>query len=133
MVLPSMNRFLTMVAAAAVVLAVSSPAHASGSGSDGPVHIHVTGTKLHVSKVEATLDGHHAGAKAQVSLWQNRDGLYRPVREVTRWKSSTAREVGGFRYERAAWTLNKSFPNKSKLCVSFTGQDGRLACVTIHR
>lgn len=122
-----------MVAAAAVVLAVSAPAHASGSGSDGPVHIHVTGTKLHVSRVEATLDGHHAGARAQVSLWQHRDGLDRPVRDVTRWKSSTAREVGALKYERAAWTLNQSFPNNSRLCVSFTGQAGRLACVTIHK
>ena len=133
MVLPSMNRFLMMVAAAAALLAVSPPAHASGSGSDGPVHIYVAGTGLKVRTVEATLAGHHAGAKAQVSLWQHRDGLDRPVRDVTRWKSSTAREVRGVRYERVAWRLNRSFPNKSKLCVSFTGQDDRLACVTIHR
>ncbi|MFF7176815.1 hypothetical protein [Streptomyces pseudovenezuelae] len=93
----------------------------------------MSGTKLKVRTVEATLDGHHAGARAQLSLWQHRDGLDRPVRDVTRWKPSTAREVRGLKYERVAWTLNKSFPNKSKLCVSFTGQDGRLACVTIHK
>ncbi|MGW7466999.1 hypothetical protein ACWGJT_20395 [Streptomyces xantholiticus] len=48
---------LICAAAAAALLAGAGPAHANGTGQDGPVGIGVIGTKLKVKEVRATLDG----------------------------------------------------------------------------
>lgn len=115
---------------AAALLVAAPAAQATGGGDDGPVHIGVFGEGLRVKEVRAFLDGHEAGARASVSLWQHG----RWVREVRGWKYTTARNMQGYKFEYASWNLrNKAFPHKSRLCVEFYGHDGRLACVTIQK
>jgi hypothetical protein len=120
---------LIYAAAAAALLAGAGPAHANGTGQDGPVGIGVIGTKLKVKEVRATLDGWHPGAKARVSLW--RGGEWKE--EVRGWKHTSSREISDFKHEYTSWNLrNRSFPHNSKLCVEFAHRE-EMACATIHR
>ncbi|MFD0287681.1 hypothetical protein [Streptomyces lutosisoli] len=124
-----MKKAIYLAAAAAfLTAAAAAPAHANGKGDDGPVHIGVIGEKLKVQEVRALLDGHVAGARANLSLWQR--GQW--VKEVRGWKYSNARNVRGYQFEYVSWKFNnRSFPNNSQLCVEFDGHDHR-ACATIH-
>ncbi|MGV9277751.1 hypothetical protein [Streptomyces griseosporeus] len=122
-----MRKKICLAAAVALVAAVSAPAHATGGGSDGPVHIGVIGTKLHVAEARALLDGHHPGARARLSLWKGDDWL----KEVRGWKYSTARSKSGYDFEYVSWKINRSYPNNSRLCVEWQGWD-YMACAKIH-
>ncbi|MFB8442709.1 hypothetical protein ACFC7A_27025 [Streptomyces niveus] len=125
-----MKKIMYGCVAALVLTAVAhSPAHASGTGQDGPVGIGVIGSGLRVDEVRATLDGWEDGAKARVSLWKGRVYQY----QVRGWKYMSAGEARGVKYELAKWKIDKRFPHNSKLCVEVSGYDGRLACAKIHR
>jgi hypothetical protein len=124
-----MRKTLYLTATAALLLATApTPAHATGGGSDGPVHIGVIGTKLRVAEVRALLDGHEAGARARLSLWKGDDWL----KEVRGWTYGSARSKSGYDFEYVSWKINRNFPHNSRLCVEWQGWD-RMACVTIHR
>lgn len=114
--------------AAAAVLLSAAPAHADGRGTAGPVSIGVIGDKLKVKEVRAIMDGHEAGARARVSLWQHG----KRVSSIRSWTFTDSGETAGYKYESTTWKLHsRAFPNNSRLCVEFSGHTNR-ACATIH-
>ncbi|MGW5679194.1 hypothetical protein ACWEV4_29640 [Streptomyces sp. NPDC003860] len=87
------------------------------------------GKGLRVKEVRATLDGWKPGAKARISLW--RGGVHQ--RWVTGWKSTSSGQMKAYKYELAAWKINKKFPHNTKLCAEFAHDPDRRACAKILR
>jgi hypothetical protein len=102
-------RKITICAAAGVLALCGtgpSPAHATESGTDGPVHVTVTGTKLRVKKVQASLDGWEPGARASLGLWRG----IRHLESVRTWTYSSSKQIGDYRYETVTWNQKPSVP-----------------------
>jgi hypothetical protein len=88
------------------------PAHVTGGGDDGPIHIGVIGAKLKVKEARAVLDGQKVGARARLSLWQH--GQW--VREIRGWTYSDARVVRGQVRGRLLEAQEPVLPEQQAIC-----------------
>ncbi|MEV8535616.1 hypothetical protein [Streptomyces sp. NPDC051211] len=114
--------------AAALVLAGTAPAYASGGADRGPVSVGVIGDSLKVKEVRALLKGWYPGGRAEVFVL--RSG--KRVQTVGSWKATESVEYGGHKFEIAKWPVNKSFRHGDRICSRFDHRSER-PCVTIQR
>ncbi|MFE5718550.1 hypothetical protein [Streptomyces erythrochromogenes] len=114
--------------AAALLLAGTAPAYASGGADKGPVSVGVVGEGLKVKEVRALLKGWHPGAKAEVFVVRGR----KRIQTVGSWKATESVEYGGHKFEIASWPVGKSFRHGDRICTEFEHRSER-PCVTIKR
>ncbi|WP_262061406.1 hypothetical protein [Streptomyces sp. STR69] len=122
-------RHRTIIAGFCVVaaLCVSPPAYASATGctgnpgSNGSKCIDVKGTKLHVDTVKTTLTKNHADdcGKATITIGSS-------------WKRTSAKICEARDFSWGPITVNKSFPDGTKACASWSNYPDGKACITIH-
>lgn len=119
-----------LVGCASLLALGASPAAASGRGctgnagmtdGSGSVCLEVTGTKLKVTKFTIK-------KKSNNRAWKDK-----PVVTAGNWKWTGA-TVSARRTETKSIskTLNKSFPNNTRMCGYWSNFPGKKACITIH-
>ncbi|WP_406502855.1 hypothetical protein [Streptomyces sp. NBC_00212] len=82
-----MKKTLPAVLAAAALALCPAPAHANATVEDGRAGIHVKGSGPRVDTVDGFIDGHDAGARAQLYAFAAGSTPY----DVTGWKNATRR------------------------------------------
>ncbi len=120
---------LTLLALLAAV-GLHSLAQATGYAERGPNRIVVRGSGLYVKSATTSRSPHRYKAQARLVM-EARHGVrqLQPYQD-TNWGMSY--RGGGERdYDYRTWTLNRRFPNGTRLCSEWKGNRGR-ACVIIH-
>ncbi|WP_399088957.1 hypothetical protein ACGH2B_15150 [Streptomyces sp. BBFR2] len=115
----SLLALATSPAAASAEGCAGNPGSTDGSGS---VCLNVKGTKLKVNKF--TLD-----KQSNNRAWKDK-----PVITAGKWKW-TGKTVSARRVEnkKVSKTINKSFPNNTRMCGYWSKYPGTKACITIHK
>lgn len=111
----------------AAALSISPPAYASSSGctgnagGNGSKCIYVTGTKLKVKTVKATLTKNHA------------DNCGKATITIGSWKKTSGKICKARSFSWGPIAVNKSFKDGTKACASWSNYPDSKACVTIHK
>ncbi|MEW1699322.1 MULTISPECIES: hypothetical protein [unclassified Streptomyces] len=114
--------------AAALVLAGTAPAFASGGAGKGPVGVGVVGEGLKVKEVLAIPDGWYPGARAETFLLRGGER----IQTVGSWKAPESVEYGGHKFAVVSVPVNKSYRHGDLICSRFEHRSER-PCVTIQR
>lgn len=81
----NVKRILPLALAAATLALCIAPAHADAIVEEGRVRLHVKGRGLRVDAVDGYMEGHAAGARAQLYTFAAGSTPY----NITGWKNAT--------------------------------------------
>ncbi|MEV0368881.1 hypothetical protein AB0I10_03490 [Streptomyces sp. NPDC050636] len=108
-------------ASAADLTKISASSCIGNAGSTGSKCIDLTGTKLHVESVTATLTKNHADncGRATISIGRN-------------YVTTSGKICAASRFEFTD-KVGLSFPDGTPACISWSNYPDSRACVTIHK
>ncbi|MGW3100005.1 hypothetical protein ACWDCC_41945 [Streptomyces sp. NPDC001102] len=109
------RKFITLAAAALVVVGMTAPAHADATVDDGRVHLVVRGDGLSVTRVSGWMDGHGTRVRARRYTVYNHKAS-----DVMGWKNATRRSYGGREFFNVDWNWGRRphhYANGTWLCI----------------
>jgi hypothetical protein len=107
-------------AGAAPVEPLSARGCTGNPGSNGSKCIEVKGTGLRVDTVKTTLTKNHADDCGKATI------------EIGSWKKTSGRICAARSFSWGPLDVNRSFPDGTEACASWSNYPRGKACVTIH-